>query len=53
MNPSQLLAGEHRQALARVEQERDACFAHCARVLHHAVLAVGTDDREPAPQARA
>ena len=37
---------EHRQPLAGIEHERDACLGALARVLQHAVLAIGRDDRE-------
>ena len=42
----QLLAVEHRQPLARVENERDAGRVELARVLQHAVAPVGRDDAE-------
>ena len=44
---AQLLAAEHRQALAGVEDEGDAGGLEFARMLQHAVAAVGRDDREP------
>jgi hypothetical protein len=47
----QLVAVEHRQALARIEDERDAGAA-AARVLEHRVAAVGRDDRDADVVAR-
>ena len=46
MKREQLVAVEHRQALAGVEDERDARFVEFARVLQHAVAAVRRDDAE-------
>src|SRR5688500_14854742 len=41
---AQLFAREHGQALARIEQEWHAVLGALARVLLHALLAVGSDD---------
>ena len=42
----QLIAAEHRQPLARVEDEGDARLRKLRRMLDHALAAVGGDDAE-------
>ncbi len=46
MNARQFLPVEHRQALARVEDERNARGLELLRMLEHRVAAVGRNDAQ-------